>query len=177
MRAFLVALRGEEPGEAIDGVRKRVMRQLDHRGGLRRVLQRNSEFRPETLVDGTVALGVHTGPDSARLMNVLSNYARGLHYWSVGEVVPPDAVLSIERLFHRQTRPAAYWEPMLAAADVAAGGRTVTRGTSDEFRLRFRELHQGDLLSVAVLHFYNSFPYVALICRPGTDPAAMRLPF
>lgn len=177
LRVFLAALRGDAPGEAIEGVRGRVMRQLDYQPGLRRKLQNASEVRPETADNGATALGVHTSPDSPRLRAVLSNYARALHFWSTGAVAPPDALLSIERVFHRQTRPDEYWAPILAALDFATAGTVTSRGTHDEFRLSFRELRQADLLSALVIEFYRSFAYVVLICRPGTNLEAIGLPF
>ena len=84
---------------------------------LRRVLQQASEFRMAAqTADGQPVLGLFTRPDSARLMNVLKKYARGLHFWSTGAILPSDAPPSIERIFNMETRPADYWEPLLAAA-------------------------------------------------------------
>jgi hypothetical protein len=137
LRVFLTALRGHTPGQAIEDVRARVMRQLNFQQGLRRHFLNNSELRPEVDEDGAVTQALHTRPDSARLSHVLSNYARGLHAWSTGMPAPPDALLSIERVFHMQTRAADYWEPMLAARDFAAAGVITTRGTGGEFRLAF----------------------------------------
>lgn len=177
LRAFLTALRGHTPGQAIEAVRARVMRQLDYQPGLRRHFVNNSELRPEADDDGAVTQALHTRPDSARLKHVLSNYARGLHAWSTGTPAPPEALLSIERIFHMQTRPAEYWEPMLAARDFAAAGVITVRGTRGEFRLAFRELRAGDLLSAMVIEFWASFAYVALVCRPGANPVRIALPF
>lgn len=177
LRAFLLALRGDVSGAAIESVRGRVTRQLGYQPLLRQRFLEASELRSETGVDGAVALGLHTAPDSARLRNVLSNYARALHFWCTGTVAPPDALLSIERVFHRQTRPPEYWAPILAALDFATAGTVTTRGATGEFRLSFRELRRADLLSAMVIEFYRSFAYVALICRPGTNPDAIRLPF
>ncbi len=177
LRVFLTALRGHTPGQAIQDVHARVMRQLDHRPGLRRHFLNNSELRPEADEDGAVTLALHTRPDSGRLRHVLSNYARGLHAWSTGTPAPPDALLSIERIFHMQTRPAEYWEPMLAARDFVAAGTVTARGAGGEFRVAFRELRAGDLLSAMVMEFWASFAYVALVCRPGANPARIALPF
>ena len=175
LRVFLTALRGHTPGQAIEDVRARVM-QLDYRQGLRRHFLNSSELRPEADEDGAVNLALHTRPDSTRLRHVLSNYARGFHAWSTGLPAPPDAILSIERVFHMQTRPADYWEPILAARDFAIMGVT-TRGMSGEFRLAFREMKTADLLSAMVMEFWGSFAYVALVCRPGASPARIALPF
>jgi hypothetical protein len=145
--AFLAALRGHTPGRAIEDVRARVMRQLDHQPGLRRHFLNTSQLRPEVDEDGAVTQALHTRPDSARLNHVLSNYARGLHAWSTGTSAPPNALLSIERIFHMQTRSSDYWEPILAARDFAATGTIMARGVGGEFRLAFRELRAADLLS------------------------------
>jgi hypothetical protein len=177
LRVFLMALRGHTPGQAIEDVRTRVMRQLNYQQGLRRHFLNNSELRPEADEDGAVTQALHTRPDSTRLSHVLSNYARGLHAWSTGMPAPPDALLSIERVFHMQTRPADYWKPMLAARDFAAAGMITTRGMGGEFRLAFRELQAGDLLSAMVMEFWSSFAYVALVCRPEANPARIALPF
>jgi hypothetical protein len=68
-------------------------------------------------------------------------------------------------------------EVRLAARDFAAAGVITVRGTGGEFRLAFRELRAGDLLSAMVLEFWASFAYVALVCRPGANPVRIALPF
>jgi hypothetical protein len=35
----------------------------------------------------------------------------------------------------------------------------------------------ADLLSAMVMEFWGSFAYVALVCRPGANPARIALPF
>jgi hypothetical protein len=64
-----------------------------------------------------------------------------------------------------------------AARDFAAAGTVTARGAAGEFRLAFRELRAGDLLSAMVMEFWASFAYVALVCRPGANPARIALPF
>jgi hypothetical protein len=177
LRAFLMALRGHVPGEAIESVRGRVKRQFDYQPRLRQRFLDASELWPEIAPNGGIELELHTSPDSLRLRSVLSNYARALHFWSTRALAPPDALLSIERVFHRQTRPLEYWAPILAALDFASAGTVSSRGATGEFRLSFRALRQADLLSAMVIEFYRSFAYVVLICRPGTNPEAIRLPF
>lgn len=160
------------PSEAIENVRARTMRQLERpdRPGLRRRLQQASEFRPAAKTpDGQPVLGIFTRPDSARLRKVLTKYARGLHFWSTGSVLPADTPPSIERIFNMQTRPAEYWEPILAAAEHARAGTLVTVGAQAEFKYSLRAIPKGDALSVMVLDFYSSFPYVAMMMKPGTD--------
>ena len=148
------------------------MRQLGREGrpGLRLALQRASEFRKAAITpDGEPVLGIYTKPDRDRLWKVLVKYARGLHFWSTRDVLPVDAIPSIERIFNMQTRPAVYWEPMLAAAAYARAGSITTVGKQAEFTLAFRSVEKGDALSVMVLDFYRSFPYVALMMKPGSD--------
>ena len=60
LRVFLTALRGHTPGQAIEDVRARVMRQLDYQPGLRRHFLNNSELRPEADEDGAVTQALHT---------------------------------------------------------------------------------------------------------------------
>jgi hypothetical protein len=106
-----------------------------------------------------------------------AKYAGGLHFWSTGTLVPKDAALSIERIFNRINHPEEYWEPLLAGAACARAGIVVTVGKEFEFQYSFRPLGKADALSVMVLDFYRSFPYVAIMGKPGTNPSRMRLPF
>jgi hypothetical protein len=170
LRAFLMSLRDSTPSNAIENVRVRTMRQLERKERLRHVLQQASEFRPmRATPDGQPVLGLFTRPDSARLQRVITKYARGLHFWSTGAILPADALPSIERIFNMETRPAEYWEPMLAAAEYARAGTVVTVGAEAEFKYAFRAPAKGDALSVMVLEFYGSFPYVAMMMKPCTD--------
>jgi hypothetical protein len=154
VRAFLMSLRDSTPSDAIENVRASTMRQLERKDRLRHVLQQASEFRPvRATPDGQPVLGLFTRPDSARCQ-----YARGLHFWSTGSILPADALPSIECIFNMETRPADYWEPMLAAAEYARAGTVVTVGAEAEFKYAFRAPAKGDALSVMVLDFYGSFP-------------------
>jgi hypothetical protein len=93
-------------------------------------------------------------------------------------MLPVDVLPSIERIFNRETRPASYWEPLLAAAEFARGGTITTLGDQAEFQLSFRVAEKGDALSVMLLDFYLSFSYVAMMMKPGTDfTKPVRLPF
>lgn len=135
-------------------------------------------MRWETSAEGQPVLGLFTKPNRERLWKVLTKYARGLHFWSTGTILPIDAPPSIERIFNRETRPGDYWEPVLAAADYARSGATITIGTHAEFQYSFRTIVKGDGLSAMVLNFYQSFPYVAMMLKPGTDfTKPVRLPF
>ncbi len=136
-------------------------------------------MRWETGEDGQPVVGLVTKPDRERLWKVLTKYVRGLHFWSTGAILPIDAPPSIERIFNRHTRPADhYWEPLLAAAEYARSGTVITVGAHAEFRYSFRAIDKGDGLSAMVLDFYQSFPYVAMIMKPGTDfTKPVRLPF
>ncbi len=136
-------------------------------------------MRWETGEDGQPVVGLVTKPDRERLWKVLTKYVRGLHFWSTGAILPIDAPPSIERIFNRHTRPADhYWEPLLAAAEYARSGTVITVGAHAEFRYSFRAIDKGDGLSAMVLDFYQSFPYVAMMMKPGTDfTKPVRLPF
>jgi hypothetical protein len=93
-------------------------------------------------------------------------------------VLSADVVPSLERIYNRETRPPEYWEPLLAAAEYARGGTVTTIGANAEFQLSFRAVDRGDALSVMLLDFYQSFPYVAMMMKPGTDfERPQRLPF
>ncbi len=181
LRAWMMLLRGHTPSQGIDNVRTRTVRQLNRpdRPGLRIGFQQGSELRAETDADadGQLGFGLFTRPDRARLWNVLVKYSRGLHFRATGEILPPDVQHSIERIFNRQTRPDEYWEPLLAAATYARAGSVVTVGRHAEFEYSFRPVDRGDAISVMVLDFYRSFPYVAMLLKPGTDLAHIRLPF
>jgi hypothetical protein len=135
-------------------------------------------MRWETGPGGQPVVGLVTKPDRERLWKVLTKYTRGLHFWSTGTILPIGAPSSIERIFNRETRPADYWEPLLAAADYARSGTVITIGAHVEFRYSFRAINRGDGLSAMVLDFYQSFPYVAMMMKPGTDfTKPVRLPF
>jgi hypothetical protein len=171
-------LRGHTPSPAIENVRARTVRQLDREPRLRAGFQETSEMRWESGPDGQPIVGLFTKPNRARLWKVLTKYTRGLHFWSTGTILPIDAPPSIERIFNRETRPADYWEPLLAAAEYARSGTVITIGALKEFRYSFRAIDKGDGLSAMVLDFYQSFPYVAMMMKPGTDfTRPMRLPF
>jgi hypothetical protein len=178
LRAFMMLLRGHTPSPAIENVRSRAVRQLDREPRLRAGFQEASELRWEAGPDGPPVVGLVTKPDRERLWKVLTKYARGLHFWSTGTILPIEAPPSIERIFNREPRPADYWEPLLAAAEYARGGTVVTIGVHAEFRYSFRAIDRGDALSAMVLDFYQSFPYVAMMMKPGTDfTKPVRLPF
>jgi hypothetical protein len=179
LRAFMMLLRDSAPSEPMEKVRARTYRQL-HRegyGGLRKSFQEASELRWETGPDGLPVIGLFTKPDSDRLMNVMTKYTRGLHFWSTGDVLSVESRPSIERIFNMAARPRDYWEPLLAAATYARAGAVTTIGGSEQFQLAFRPVDAGDCISVMVLDFYRSFPYVAMMLKPGTDPEHVRLPF
>jgi hypothetical protein len=179
LRAFMMLLRDNTPSEPIENVRARTYRQL-HRegyGGLRKSFQESSELRWETGPDGQPVIGLFTKPDSKRLMNVMSKYARGLHFWSTGDVLSVESRPSIERIFNMGTRPKHYWEPLLAAAAYAQAGPVIAIGGEEQFHFTFRPVDAGDCISVMVLNFYRSFPYVAMMLKPGTDSEHVRLPF
>ena len=178
LRAFLMLLRGHAESPAIERVRERAVRQLDRQPKLRDGFLAGSKLRPEVAPDGRAILGLATSPDREKLWKALKVYARGLHFWSTGEMLPADAPASIERIFNREARPAEYWEPLLAASEFAGGGTVTTIGAHEQFRLSFRAVATGDALSVMVLDFYRSFPYVAMMMKPGTDfGSPVRLPF
>ena len=66
----------------------------------------------------------------------------------------------------------------MAAADYARSGTVITIGVHAEFQYSFRAIDKGDALSTIVLDFYQSFPYVAMMMKPGTEFARpVRLPF
>lgn len=178
LRAFMMQLRGHTPSQAIENVRSRAVRQMDREPRLRAGFQEASEFRWEVGTDGQPVVGLSTKPDRERLWKVLTKYARGLHFWSTGTILPIDAPPSIERIFNRNTRPADYWEPLLAAADYARTGTVITIGADAEFTYSFRAIDRGDALSTMVLDYYQSFAYVAIMMKPGTDfQKPQRLPF
>ena len=178
LRAWLMLLRDSAPSPAVDQVRDRARRQLDRSNLLRSSFLAASEFREEVGSDGRSAITPYTRPDRGKIWATLTNYARGLHFWSSETILPAGAIPRIERIFNRGTRPDEYWEPLLAAANFAAGGTTTTVGTHDEFQLSFRSIELGDAISVIVMDFYQSFPFVAIMLRPGTDiNNAVRLPF
>lgn len=135
-------------------------------------------MRWEHGTDGQPIAGLFTKPDRERLWKVLTKYARGLHFWSTGTILPGNAPPSIERIFNRKTRPDEYWEPLLAAAQYARSGTVITIGAQAKFQYSFRAIDSGDALSAMVLDFYQSFPYVAMMMKPGTDfSKPVRLPF
>lgn len=178
LRAFMMLLRGHTPSPAIENVRARAVRQLDREPCLRAGFQQSSELRWENGTDGQPAVGLFTKPDRERLWKVLTKYARGLHFWSTGTILPSAAPPSIERIFNRDPQPADYWEPLLAAAEYARSGTVIIIGAHAEFRYSFRAIDKGDGLSAMVLDFYQSFPYVAMMMKPGTDfERPIRLPF
>lgn len=171
-------LRGGMPSPAVESVRARAVRQLDRDSRLRLGFQEASELRLDGGPDGQSSLSLHTRPDRARLWTVLTKYARGLHFWSTNEVLPAEAPPSIERIFNRETQPVDYWEPLLAGAEYARGGIVTTIGAHAEFQLSFRAVNKGDVLSVMILDFYQSFAYVAMMLKPGTDVTRpVKLPF
>jgi hypothetical protein len=179
LRAFIMLLRDSTPSESMEKVRARTYRQL-HRegyGGLRKSFQEASELRWETGLDGLPVVGLFTKPDSERLMNVMTKYARGLHFWSTGNVLSVESRPSIERIFNMATRPNDYWEPLLAAAAFVRQGTVAIIGAEEQFNFAFRPVNAGDCISVMVLEFYRSFPYVVMMLKPGTDPEHVRLPF
>ena len=80
LRVFLMALRGHTPGQAIEDVRTRVMRQLNYQQGLRRHFLNNSELRPEADEDGAVTTGfAHASgqrPPQSRAVELRARAAR-----------------------------------------------------------------------------------------------------
>jgi hypothetical protein len=180
LRAFMMLLRDCTPSSAIEGVRARTIRQLNRQDhpGLRISFEKKSELRWDRDASGQPIVGLFTKPDRDRLWKVLTKYARGLYFWSTGNVVPHGAQFSIERLFNREMRPDEYWEPLLAAAAYARAGTVVTTGSHAEFQYSFRIVEAGDVISVMVLDFYRSFSYVAMVLKPGTDLSnEIRVPF
>src|ERR1039458_3237934 len=161
-RGFLLLLRDAVPAEATDRVRARMAARL-HRPdfpGLLDVFKQLSEIRVEAGPDGEARPALFTRPDSERMRNVLGKYARGLYYHVTGDVLSPDAILSMERVFNMETRPAEYWTEPLAAFEYARANGRVSVGTGAEFRYAFRSPGRGAVLAVMVLEFYRSFPYV-----------------
>jgi len=181
LRAFMMLLRDSAPSQAIENVRVRTVRHLNREDypGLRITLEKSCEIRWEPSPDsGEPVLGLFTKPDRERIWKVLKKYARGLHFWSTGSMLPPDTVPSIERIFNRATQPEEYWEPLLAAAAYARVGSVVMVGAQAEFQYSFRAIDSGDGLSVMVFDFYRSYPYVVMMMKSGTDfSKPVRLPF
>jgi hypothetical protein len=181
LRAFMMLLRDAAPSQAIERVRARTVRQLHRKNfpGLRIKLEQSSELRWHSESGGGAReVGLFTKPDRERLFRVMTKYVRGLYFHVVGSVLPVEAILSIERLFNRGTRPAEYWEPLLAASDYAYQGRVESVGAGPEFRYAFNPVTKGPALAMMVLEFYQSFPYVAMVFKPGTDLGkSVSLPF
>jgi hypothetical protein len=178
-RLFLVMLRDSVPSLALENVRARAKARLHRWGrlGLLSTFRRATWLRVRELPDGPPTIEPVIKPDSARLWNVLTRYARGLHFLHTGDAAPAYALLSIDRLFNRGERPHEYWEPLLAAEAYACVGDLTSRGSYREFQFTVREVNRGDAMSVVVLDFYQSFRYVAIIAKPGTLRTAIRLPF
>jgi len=172
LRTFMMLLRDSVPSQAMERVRDRTVRRLHREDypGLRITFEQSSELRWHTESGlGAREVGLFTKPNRERLWRVMNKYARGLYFYVSGSALPVDAVLSIERLFNRETRPDEYWEPLLAAADYARRGRVDSVGAGAEFRYAFNPVTKGAALAVMVLEFYQLFPYVAMVFRPGTD--------
>jgi hypothetical protein len=174
----MMLLRGHTPSNAMENVRASAVRQLDREPRLRAGFQQASTLDWETFPDGQPVLGLFTKPDCEKLRKVLTKYARGLHFWSTGTILPIDAQFSIERIHNRDTQPAEYWKTPLAASDYARLGSVFTIGAEAEFELSFRRVEKGDSLSVMVLDFYQSFPYVVMVIKPNVDiTKPLRFPF
>jgi hypothetical protein len=171
-RAFLMLLKSPPTSQAAENVRQRVARQLDRPafGGLRKRFEETSTLRWIGTADGELIADLRTKPERERLWSVMTKYVRALYFHIHGVPLATDVVFSIERLFNRATRPPEYWEPLLDAATYAEGGTTMSVGGQSEFRYSYRTFpHQAHLMEIIVMEFYDLFPYVAMIFRPGTD--------
>jgi hypothetical protein len=181
LRAFLMSIQHPVSTPAMENVRYRTIRHLHRKDhpGLKIAMQRASTFRQTGFTpDGRPVIELFAKPYRDRLGKVLEKYARGLHFWSTGRTLPLNAPPSIERIFCLETRPAEYWDSLIAAAEYARAGTVTMIGSKAEFRYSFRAIRSGDALSVMVLDFYGVFPYVVLWMKPGTDFARpLALPF
>ena len=164
---------------AIERVRKRAVRQFDRQPKLRDAFLAASKLRPEVAPDGRAIIGLATSPDREKLWKALRVYARGLISGAPATCCLLTQLRRSSGYLTARLVPRSTGNLCWQHRNLRGDGTVTTIGAHEQFRLSFRAVATGDALSVMVLDFYRSFPYVAMMMmKPGTDfGSPVRLPF